>query len=187
MIANAPYIEPCVYDYFNAQIINECIINTNENEDYIDDNTIFFLNAYKNREFQRYSTEEIIDKEQSICKQIGDITKVQTFIKNTPELFASSSEQFVITAFEEMRNGLMLLSLDLLCTDISQEEECLFMYGQKNDIKLFFNLFFENDDVEALVNVSTPNKKYVIEDNIENSIKRLFEIFQKEELYGHLS
>lgn len=86
-----------------------------------------------------------------------------------------------------MRNGLMLLSLDLLCTDISQEEECLFMYGQKNDIKLFFNLFFENDDVEALVNVSTPNKKYVIEDNIENSIKRLFEIFQKEELYGHLS
>jgi hypothetical protein len=42
MIANAPYIEPCVYDYFNAQIINECIINTNENEDYIDDNTIFF-------------------------------------------------------------------------------------------------------------------------------------------------
>ena len=186
MIANAPYIEPCVYDCFNAQIINECIINTSKNEDCIDDNTLFFLNAYKNQEYQRYSTEEIIDKEQSICKQIGDITKVQTFIKSTPELFASSSEQFVITAFEEMRDGLMQLSLDLLCTDISQEEECLFMYGQKNDRKLFFNLFFENDDVETLVNVSTPNKKYVIEDNIENSIKRLFEIFQ-EELYGHLS
>ena len=186
MIANAPYIDPCEYDYFNAQIINECIINISENEDCIDDNTLFFLNAYKNGEYQGYSTEEIIDKEQSICKQIGDITKVQTFIKSTPELFASSSEQFVITAFEEMRDGLMQLSLDLLCTDISQEEECLFMYGQKNDIKLFFNLFFENDDVETLVNVSAPNKKYVIEDNIENSIKRLFEIFQ-EELYGHLS
>lgn len=110
----------------------------------------------------------------------NDIIKVQTFIKNVPKVFASSSEQFVITAFEEMRNGLMQLSLDLLFTDISQEEECLFMYGQKNDIKLFFNLFFEENDVKTLVNISTPNGKYIIEDNIKNSIKRLFKIFQKE-------
>lgn len=40
-----------------------------------------FLNAYKDREYQTSSTEEIIDKEQSISRQIGDITKVQTFIK----------------------------------------------------------------------------------------------------------
>ena len=40
--------------------------------------TLFFLNAYKDREYQTSSTEEIIDKEQSISRQIGDITKVQT-------------------------------------------------------------------------------------------------------------
>ena len=113
MIANAPYIESCVYDYFSTPIINE-YINASENENSIDDSTLFFLNAYKDREYHTSSTEEIIDKEQSISRQIGDFTKVQTFIKIAPKVFASSSEQFVITAFEEMRNGLMQLSLDLL-------------------------------------------------------------------------
>jgi len=61
------------------------------------------------------------------------------------------------------------------------------MYGQKKDVKIFFNLFFEENDVETLVNISTPNGKYVIEDNIENSIQRVFKIFQAEGLYGNLS
>ena len=61
------------------------------------------------------------------------------------------------------------------------------MYGQKKDVKIFFNLFFEENDVETLVNISTPNGKYVIEDNIENSIQGVFKIFQAEGLYGNLS
>ena len=75
-----------------------------------------------------------------------------------------------------MRDGLMNLSFDLLATDISIDEECLFVYAQKKDIKLFFNLFFERDSVETLVNVSTPSGKYVIESDIENTIQRLSEI-----------
>ena len=86
-----------------------------------------------------------------------------------------------------MRDGLMQLSLDCLSTDISQEDECLFMYGQKNNIKLFFNLFFEENDVETLVNISTSRGKYIIEDNIENSLQQLFEIFQKESSYENIS
>lgn len=108
-------------------------------------------------------------------------------MQKAPSVFAFSSEQFVLSAFEEMRNGLMQLSLDLLSSDISEEEECFFMYGQKKDVKIFFNLFFEENDVEALVNISTPNGKYSIEDSIENSIQRLFKIFQAEGLYGNLS
>ena len=108
-------------------------------------------------------------------------------MQKAPSVFAFSSEQFVLSAFEEMRNGLMQLTLDLLSSDISEEEECFFMYGQKKDVKIFFNLFFEENDVEALVNISTPNGKYSIEDIIENSIQRLFKIFQAEGLYGNLS
>jgi len=105
---------------------------------------------------------------------------IQSFINKVPTIFAGSSEQFVLSTFEEIRNELIPLSLDMFLTDISQEDECIFMYGQKNDIKFFFNLFFEENDVETLVNISTPNDKYVIEDNIENSIQRLLEIFQTE-------
>jgi hypothetical protein len=105
---------------------------------------------------------------------------IQSFINKAPTIFAGSSEQFVLSTFEEIKNGLIPLSLDMFLTDISQEDECVFIYGQKNDIKFFFNLFFEENNVETLVNISTPNGKYVIEDNIENSIKQILEIFKEE-------
>lgn len=113
-----------------------------------------------------------------VSEQISEVTKVQSYMNNVPTIFAGSSKQFVLSTFEEIINGLMPLSLDLFLTDISHEDECMFMYGQKNDINFFFNLFFEKNDVKTLVNVSTPNGKYVIEDNIENSIQRIFKIFR---------
>ena len=184
MIANAPYID--YKDYiFNFPIVNEYIIDTSENNDYFE-NTLSFLNV--NQEVNHIiSTEEVVNNEQNLSKQISDITTVLSFIEKAPLIFASSTTQFVLSAFEKMRDGLMQLSLDCLSTDISQEDECLFMYGQKNNIKLFFNLFFEENDVETLVNVSTSKGKYVIEDNIENSLQRLFEIFQKESPYENIS
>lgn len=184
MIANAPYIDykDCI---FNFPIVNEYIIDTSENNDSFE-NTLSFLNV--NQEVHHIiSTEEVVNNEQNLSKQISDITTVLSFIEKAPLIFASSTTQFVLSAFEKMRDGLMQLSLDCLSTDISQEDECLFMYGQKNNIKLFFNLFFEENDVETLVNVSTSRGKYIIEDNIENSLQQLFEIFQKESSYENIS
>jgi hypothetical protein len=177
MFANVPYIDP--------PIVNERVIDSFENNGYAN-KTISFLNICKET-YQQTSTEETIKKEQIISEQIREVKKIQSFIDNIPTIFAGSSEQFVLSTFKEIRNGLIPLSLDLFLTDISQEDECMFMYGQKNDIKFFFNLFFEENDVETLVNVSTPNGKYVIEDNIENSIQRIFEIFQTEKIYEYLS
>ena len=187
MIVNAPYIEIYEYNHFNPQIINECVIDASEGDDSFNGNTIHFLNAYKYKEYRAISTEEVIDSQQNINDRIREITQVYSFIEENPDIFASSSEQFIVAEFEKMRNGLMQLSLDMLSTNISKEDECLFMYGQKNGIKLFFNLFFEKNRVETLVNVSTPQKQYVIEENIENSLQRLFQIFQEEETYGYLS
>lgn len=185
MIANVPYIETGDYYFFASPIVNERTIDLSEENDSAD-TTLSFFNVYEGLQ-QIISTEEIIDKEQNIYRQVNDIMRVHSFIKNSPSIFASSSEQYIITAFEKMRDGLIKLSLDTILTDISEEDECLFIYGTKNDIKLFFNLFFEKDNVETLVNISTSNGKYIIEDNIENSIQRLFEIFQAENSYEHLS
>lgn len=177
MFANVPYIDP--------PIINERVIDSFENNEYAN-KTISFLNICKET-YHQTSTEETIEEEQIISEQIREVKKIQSFIDNVPTIFAGSSEQFVLSTFKEIRNGLIPLSLDLFLTDISQEDECMFMYGQKNDIKFFFNLFFEKNDVETLVNISTPNGKYVIENNIENSIQRIFEIFQTEKTYEYLS
>lgn len=177
MFANVPYIDP--------PIINERVIDSFENNEYAN-KTISFLNICKEIHHP-ISTEEIINHEQIRSERISEVTKIQSYMDNVPTIFAGSSEQFVLSTFKEIRNGLIPLSLDLFLTDISQEDECMFMYGQKNDIKFFFNLFFEKNDVETLVNISTPNGKYVIENNIENSIQRIFEIFQTEKTYEYLS
>ena len=186
MIANVPYIDLTDYSFIYPHIANEYIIDNTDNKEKSCDSIVSFLNAYEDM-YHITPTEEIINSEQKLSKRISDITKVLSFMQKAPAVFAFSSEEFVLSVFEEMRNGLMQLSLDLLLSDISEEDECFFMYGQKKDIKIFFNLFFEKNDVETLVNISTPNGKYVIEDNIENSIQRLFKIFQAEGLYGYLS
>lgn len=174
MIVNVPNIDTC-NGFLNPCIVNECVIEDGNQNDYCDNTMISFFNAIKEI-YHDDSTEEVIANERNVYRHISDVKKIRMFMEKVPIIFASSSEQFVLSSFTEMRNGLMKLSFDLLATDISMDEECLFMYAQKKDIKLFFNLFFEKDFVETLVNVSTPNGKYVIEDNIENSIRRLFEI-----------
>lgn len=174
MIVNVPNIDIC-NGFVNPYIVNECVIEDSHLNDYCNDTTISFFNAIKEI-YCDYSTEEVIANECNVYRYISDVQKIKLFLEKAPTIFASSTEQFVLSSFIEMRDGLMNLSFDLLATDISIDEECLFVYAQKKDIKLFFNLFFERDSVETLVNVSTPSGKYVIESDIENTIQRLSEI-----------
>lgn len=82
---------------------------------------------------------------------------------------------------EQIYNRLKSLSWDMIVVDSSEEENCSFIYGQKGEIKMFFNLFPDN---EVLVNISTLYNKYVIEDNTENSVQRLVE-FLKQNSVSH--
>ena len=47
--------------------------------------------------------------------------------------------------YEELKK----MSLDKLWYDISVDDECVFFYGEKKDVKFFFNIFY--DENEALV------------------------------------
>lgn len=183
MIANAPYIDLINNNFIYSPIVNEYTVDfTDDNKN--NDNTLSFLNVYEDL-YQITPTEEVVNREQKLSKRICDIMRIQYFIQKYPSIFACSSEQFVLSTIEQIHNGLTQLSFDLLSSNIAEEEECFFIYGQKKDIKIFFNLFFEKNDVETLVNISTQSNKYVIEDNVENSIQRLYEICQKKN-YGNL-
>ena len=76
---------------------------------------------------------------------------------------------------KELLDKLKPLQMDVLTSDYSKEEECFFIYGQKGNVKFFFNLFSEKNNCEALVNISTSNGKYTIEDNVENALQQLFD------------
>lgn len=47
-----------------------------------------------------------------------------------------------MTTIEQIYNRLKSLSWDMIVVDSSEEENYTFIYGQKGNIKMFFNLFF---------------------------------------------
>lgn len=145
------------------------VFNTQRNR-----NTVSFLNASYNGNF--FSTREIIKKEKETAERINDRQLVKEFYNNASDIFGSCSESFVLSEYEKMRNAFIELSFDKFYTDISKSDECLFIYGIKGDLKLFFNLFFEGNIVEALVNISTPDNKYVLDGDIESCVSEMFQI-----------
>lgn len=76
--------------------------------------------------------------------------------------------------YEELKK----MSLDKLWYDISVDDECVFFYGKKKDVKFFFNIFYDENENEALVNVSTIDKKYTIENKVEISLNKLKKIIK---------
>lgn len=137
-------------------------------------NTTSFLNAIYNGKFM--PTKEVVKIGKETLERINDRQLVKGFYNDAPDIFGSCSETFVLSEYEKMRNAFIELSFDKFYTDISKNDECLFIYGIKGDIKLFFNLFFEVCTVEALVNISTPGDKYVLNGDIESCVSEMFQL-----------
>lgn len=174
MIANAAIQFPT----YEHHIFKEWRLS--ESDNMVDGSCISFMEYNCECElFNQASTEDIIKNEYAISRRILDIQKVDAFYDAHPEIFALSSKQDVISTFDNVRDCILQLSPDLYSISLSIEEECLFIYCQKDNVKLFFNLFFDDDKIEPLINVSTPNDKYSIEDDIEQSTKKLQEILQQ--------
>ena len=136
MIANLTYTN-LIDNCFNNSSINEY----NPNKE-CSKNSISFLNAYHN---SITSTEEEIIKQRKIRRRIDEITKFQSFMQKAPSIFALSPENVVLSVLEKVSCELKKLSLDLFISDISEEDECVFMYGQKKNTKFLINIFFEEE------------------------------------------
>ena len=67
-------------------------------------------------------------------------------------------------------------------TEVSTEDECLSNYYEFDDRKIFFNLFFEENEKEpiALINVTSDGKFQSLEGSIENTVDRLRLILTKQ-------
>ena len=106
----------------------------------------------------------------------GDLIRVKRMYNEFNDVFGNSSEHFVISEYSKMRKAFIDMSFDEFHTDISRRDECLFIYGVKNNSKLFFNLYFEDNAVEALVNISTPGGKFVLDGKVEDCIMQMSKI-----------
>ena len=133
-------------------------------------NGVPFLNAQY--DYRTNRTESVMGEQESL----KDLIRVKEMHNESKHVFGNSSEHFVMSEYLKMRNAFVDMSFDEFHTDISHSDECLFIYGVKKNSKLFFNLFFEDNAVEALVNISTPGGKFVLDGKVEDCIMQMSKI-----------
>lgn len=169
MLANAPYIEYNSNFPIVSNIVYEWRLEKREKtEQRIAD--VSFFNSYMRD--KKLNTIEVIQLQSNISDLTDAFGKVTEYTKHYPNIFANVSRDIVLMNYMEALNNIIEKNPDVIHTDISEEDECLFIYFQKGNTKVFFNMFYD-DEVEALINISTEQHKYTIEDSIENGIEQM--------------
>ena len=176
MLANAPYIE---YDSGLPIVSNiVCERKSEEREKTEHDIAdVSFFNSYMRG--KKLNTIEVIQLQSNISDLTEVFEQVTEYTKHYPNIFANVLCDIVLMNYMKAFNNIIEKNPDLTHTDISEEDECLFIYFQKGKTKVFFNMFFD-DEVEALINISTEQHKYTIEDNIENGIEQMSVILRND-------
>lgn len=176
MLANAPYIEYNSNLPIVSNIVYEYRFEEREKTEH-DITDVSFFNSYMRT--KKLNTIEVIQ----LQSNISDLTKVfdavTEYTKHYPNIFANVPRDMVLMKYMIALNNIIEKNPDLIHTDISEEDECLFIYFQKGNTKVFFNMFYD-DEVEALINISTEQHKYTIEDSIENGIKQMSVILRND-------
>lgn len=154
-------------DHSKLDLYN-CILNDPVFKDL--DNFKLIFNKLKT-EFKSFTENEwrnLKDKENNLIYRLKDL------IVNNPEIFGNNSEKYIISIVKNvLDNTRLLLKFDLISIDVSKIDKCLFLYCENNEIKLFFNIFFDNENVESLINVSKNSSKIIIDDTFNINILKL--------------
>jgi hypothetical protein len=157
---------PLIQPYSECAIYEQTYV---QHENYSHKN-VPYLNA--EYDYVTSATEFVMGEQESL----KDLIRVKEMHNESKHVFGNSSEHFVMSEYLKMRNAFVDMSFDEFHTDISHSDECLFIYGVKKNSKLFFNLFFEDNAVEALVNISTPGGKFVFDGKVEDCIMQMSKI-----------
>lgn len=87
--------------------------------------------------------------------------------------------EFVKSEFNKSLYSILELSPDVV--SIGAEEECIFIYAEYEEKSVFFNLFFEDETIEAVMNI-TENTNPILSysNSIENSLQELKRVLGKD-------
>lgn len=107
----------------------------------------------------------------------NDLSRVKIMYNNFRDIFEKCQYHNVISEYSKIHKMFVDMSFDEFHTDISPDDRCIFIYGIKDKSKLFFNMLFENDNIEDLVNISTPNNKFSYCGTIDDCIKNTKKLF----------
>ncbi|GHV33064.1 hypothetical protein FACS1894177_09490 [Bacteroidia bacterium] len=152
-----------VAEYYDPQLPKKMIFNTWDSKSMAKADTFAFLHQeeFTNTWIQLYQAFE------------------QSF-KEKESLFAKISFDKIISDFSLSLNQILLLSPNVVTVGVSNDE-CIYIYSEFGNKSVFFDLFFdENEQTEALLNISE-NKKSICSysNEIDSTISKLKEFVQK--------
>ena len=111
---------------------------------------------------------------------IEECLKVYAYIQQYPGIFENVKEEIVLSSYIYALTSIVRMKPEVVHTSVSKEDECLFIYFQKGNIKTFYNLFY-GDEAEALINIYTGQNMHTIEGTVEKGSREMFEIISMEE------
>lgn len=182
MLANAPYIE---YNDFLPDVSNIVIEQRFEKKKPLANTADASLFNF-HMKMKMPNTLEVIQQQSNIAFLAESYQKVKGYIEHYSHIFSNIPEEIVLMNYMHVLNNIIKAQPEAVHTDISIEDECLFVFFQKGKSKVFFNIFFD-DGIEALINISTEQQKYTIESNIENGISQMSKLFANMEQKAHVS
>lgn len=111
-------------------------------------------------------------------KTRDDVARIDLLYRTHRALFSTHSKEAVLEAFRKIASRLPFLSLDMHYINLVIEEECLYVYGQQgSDKKFFFNLFFDSEEIDALVTISIAKNPQVVGGSVEEGLRQLMDIW----------
>ncbi len=138
-------------------------------------NSLLFPKVEENiRTLSVMKSNQVMDKWATIYQLFKDSyeSKIELF-KNIS--FAKIDKDFVYSL-----DQIFKLSPTVVSAGVS-EDECVFIYAEVNDKKIHFDIFFEEESSEILLNITENKKPLCIYDGmLEEAICKLKDIFKKD-------
>lgn len=108
-------------------------------------------------------------KEENFNKILKVLQKCSNIFTNVDKNTLTDTFVYIIDTIEKCKP-------EKIHIDFSKEDECIFVFCKKNKIKLFFNIFYD-EEMDAVLNVfiEGEDKFYTFEGNIKEMLEKVKE------------
>lgn len=140
-------------------------------EDLVSSNCKMISTSRTSRIYEKINTLSIINDEEFMNKWSNLLDLFEREYKKYGDSISCDYIR-VKSEFEYSLNSILKMSPDII--SVGAEEDCVFIYAEYGNKSIFFNLFFEEEVTEAIVNIAEDTNPVMSYSNtVENSLNEL--------------
>jgi len=139
------------------------------------------LNSWEDKNINKINTCNFLDRQNTIDKWIDLNLKFNYSFRQKEELFSNVSSNDVKNDFEKALENILSFSPEIISVGVS-DDECVYIYFEKNNKSVYFDLFFEPEkETEASITIfENKVSKFSFTDYLDNSINKIRDEFTTE-------